>query len=233
MSSTTLDTKSLVPRAGLPKSINVVHLEHRQCKALQDVITSRLGTSKVVFGVCLRVSKRGAIEAIALATPTTAFLIAGGRKVSHHKKGSATFTIDLNHVLADPKCLLAGANIARLALLMNRDTGAHVSGLEALLLPAKTDHRDAQVTVADLVATHLSQSVQKRDIHALWLRNGNSDLCLRAWLLARYVPLLLRCSFSREGFLPHMSIQRWAPHLNTCGSRYICYRENVWGSCRM
>ncbi|KAI0800447.1 P-loop containing nucleoside triphosphate hydrolase protein [Fomes fomentarius] len=184
MSSTTLDTKTLVPRAGLPKSITVVHLEHRQCKALQDVITGRLDTSKVVFGVCLRVSKRGAIEAIALATPTTAFLIAGGRKVSHHKKGSATFSIDLNHVLADPKCLLAGANIARLALLMNRHTGAHVSGLDALLLPAKTDHRDAQVTVADLVATHLSQSVQKRDIHALWLRNGNSDLCLRAWLLA-------------------------------------------------
>ena len=183
-SSTTLSTRHLVP--GYSESISVVYVDARRCNIVQDVLNRSISTT--TLGVCLRLSKRGTVDAVALAMPTTAFLITVGKNASS-RKGPSSSVVDLAHVLDNPKCLLVGPNIARTALLLNRLIRAHVRGYEALSLPANLVNWHAQVTVADLAATHLRHSAQKREIHALCLRDKNADLCLRAWLLARYVPL--------------------------------------------
>ncbi|RPD58061.1 P-loop containing nucleoside triphosphate hydrolase protein [Lentinus tigrinus ALCF2SS1-7] len=172
MSTSTLSTQGLAP--GCAPTISIVHLHHRDCRIILDALDVGSQGTKVL-GVCLRLSKCGFIEAIALATPTTVFL------VSLSKAGAQR---SLRHVLQDPRCVLAGAGIARLALILHRNTGAHVRGAELLTLPAKPSGK--QISPADLASTYLSSQMrhQYRRIHGIWLRNSNNDICLKAWLLA-------------------------------------------------
>ncbi len=184
MSVSTINTQGLVP--GLAAQIRVVHLNHRNCRILRDALD--VGSANKVYGVSFRLSKRGAIEALALATPTTVFFVslneAGTQQSFHKGANAASKHAKLRDVLEDPRCLLAGVGIARTVLLLHRNTGAHVRGVELLALPAES--RGKQTSPADLASTYLSPTTSHRRIHALWLRASNDDICRKAWLLAWY-----------------------------------------------
>lgn len=192
MSVSTLSTQNLVP--GLNETVTVVHLHHRDCRIMRNALGVEADTK--VFGVTLRLSKRGSVEAVALATPTTVFLVsfskAGTQRSIQNGASSSSGNDELRYLLGDPRCLLAGAGIARLALLLHKNTGAHVRGAELLTLPVKP--KGKQTFPADLASNYLSSGVHHRRIHALWLRDSNNDICLRAWILAWYVSLL--CMYS-------------------------------------
>ena len=186
--TSSLSTRGLIP--GLPATITVVHLDARAC----DVIQNALNLNDTnIFGVSLRLSKHGAVEAVALATPTTVFLIAIGKTNASSKPGLSGSGVDLARVLANPCVLLAGLNVARIALLLHRQTGADVYGVELTSLPVKPAVK--HVSAADLAGTYINHNTPKRPIHALWLHDGNLDLCLKAWILVRYVSInaSLRC----------------------------------------
>ncbi|KAI0712807.1 P-loop containing nucleoside triphosphate hydrolase protein [Cerioporus squamosus] len=182
MSVSTLSTQDLVP--GLDATVSVVHLHHRDCRVIRDALDVGSGTK--VLGVSQRLSKRGSIEAVALATPTTVFLVSlskAGTALSIQNGASASSSdARLSHILEDPRCVLAGAGIARTMLLLHRATAAHVRGAELLALPAKPSGK--QTSPADLASRYLSPRTRHRRIHALWLRESNDDVCLKAWLLA-------------------------------------------------
>ncbi|KAI0737252.1 P-loop containing nucleoside triphosphate hydrolase protein [Daedaleopsis nitida] len=179
--STTLDTRGLAP--GLAPTISVVNVDYDKCDIICDTLA--LAPDPTFLGVSVRLSQnRGAIEAIALATPHTVYSVNIPKHTSTSKpKNPKLRRTDLVQVLEHPKCLLAGVRVPRLALLVQRKTGAHVLGVELLALPAKTES-GRPPTVADLVYTHLSHRTKKQRIHSLWLRNSNIDLCLKAWLMA-------------------------------------------------
>ncbi len=185
MSVSTVSTQGLVP--DLAATIAVVRLHQRNCRIVRDALD--VGSASKVFGVSVRLSKRGAIEALALATPTTVFLVSlneVGTQQSSHKGASASSKhAKLRDVLEDPRCLLAGADIARTVLLLHRNTGAHVRGVELLALPAESSGKPP--SPADLASTYLSPRTGRRRIHALWLRGSNDDMCRKAWILAWYV----------------------------------------------
>ncbi|KAI0800445.1 hypothetical protein C8Q74DRAFT_414277 [Fomes fomentarius] len=173
-----MSTRGLVP--GLAKSISVVHLDFRDCGIIQDIFNDS-GDSTAVLGATLRLCiKRATVEAVALATPTTVFLVFLGKKDPPTPASSAGVT--LFDILAHPKCLLAGLNIARTALLLHRQTGAVICGIELGALPLKSQSK--HVSAADLADQYISHNARKRDIHSLWLKEGNLDLALKAWLLA-------------------------------------------------
>ena len=186
--TSSLSTRGLIP--GLPATITVVHLDARAC----DVIQNALNLNDTnILGVSLRLSKHGAVEAVALATPTTVFLISIGKTNTSSKPGFSQSGVDLARVLANPCVLLAGLNVARIALLLHRQTGADVYGVELTSLPVKPAVK--HVSAADLAGTYINHNTPKRPIHALWLHDGNLDLCLKAWILVRYVSInaSLRC----------------------------------------
>lgn len=179
-----LRTRGLVPN--LAKSISIVHLDHRDCGVLQDVLDHAGGS--LVLGVSLRLSRKGrAVEAVALATPTVAYLVFLGRKdnTMQQQTPSSSFSsgVNLARILCHPHYLLAGLNVTRTVLLLYRQLGAHVVEVELTSLPTNGGRPSA----AELADTYLGPKVHKRDIHSLWLREGNLDLALKAWLLERCV----------------------------------------------
>ena len=179
-SDPTLYTRGIIP--GLPPTIPVVHLDHRSCLALQFAINLAADDHQLL-GISLRLSKNGRINAVALATPTKAFLVSLGKDATPSSAASSC-GITIARILENPRCLVAGLNVARTALLLHRQIGAHIYGVELTSLPVKRDH--GPVSAASLAYTFLD-SHRQRDIHALWLREGNFDLCLKAWILAKCV----------------------------------------------
>ncbi|PIL32979.1 hypothetical protein GSI_05097 [Ganoderma sinense ZZ0214-1] len=187
MSLTVLSTQGLIP--GYDETVSVVPAQSgASYTMLHDILNTGSGTK--VLGVCLRLSKGGTIEALALGTPTIVFLISfappaptgrkpnKGRKFPHRLAGET----NLRRVLEDPHCLLAGFHMPRLALLLHRQTSAHVLGVDLTTLHSKATRE--HTSAADLASTHLSMRADKHRIHALWLRETDDDLCLRAWLSA-------------------------------------------------
>ena len=185
MSSTTLSTQKLVP--GLPSTISVISLGAQSCGVLRDALNTGTGTK--VFGVSLRLSKKGLMEVVALGTPETVFLIslvhdnpAQKRRKQASKAKPPPDPVSLSHILDNEHCLLAGFQMPRLALLLQRQASAHVYGVDLSTLHAKNKRK--QVSAAELADRHLSNRVNQRNIHALWLRDEDDDICLRAWLSA-------------------------------------------------
>nr|VWO99306.1 GPI-anchored CFEM domain protein B [Ganoderma boninense] len=187
MSLSVLSTQDLIP--GYDETVSVIPFQSGAgCTMLHNILNTGSGTK--VFGVCLRLSKAGTIEALALGTPTVVFLISfappaptgrrrhSSRHFPHHLAGEA----NLGKVLENPHCLLAGFHMPRLALLLHRQTSAHVFGVDLTTLHSKATRE--HTSAADLASTRLSMRADKHRIHALWLREGDDDICLRAWLSA-------------------------------------------------
>ncbi|KAM5545183.1 hypothetical protein V8D89_001294 [Ganoderma adspersum] len=184
MSLTILNTQGLIP--GYDETVSVIPLQPTSCRMLDDILNTGSGTQ--VLGVCLRLSKTGTIEALALGTPTVVFLISfvpttsTGRRPNRGWISPPVGEVILGKVLENPRCLLAGFHMPRLALLLHRQTSAHVYGVDLTTLHSKATRE--HVSAADLAGTHLSMRADKHRIHALWLREDNDDICLRAWLSA-------------------------------------------------
>lgn len=186
MSLTILDTQGLIP--GYDETVSIIPLQSASCGMLDDILNTGSGTK--VLGACLRLSKTGTIEALALGTPTVVFLISfapttsTGRRPNRNRGRNlpAVGGVNLGKVLENPCCLLAGFHMPRLALLLHRQTSAHVYGVDLTTLHSKATRE--HVSAADLADRHLSMRADKHRIHALWLREEDDDICLRAWLSA-------------------------------------------------
>ncbi|TBU26537.1 P-loop containing nucleoside triphosphate hydrolase protein, partial [Dichomitus squalens] len=135
-----------------------------------------------VLGVSLRLSKKGVMEAIAIGTPDTAFLINLTAECYAEKSKNSSHDAGLAQILNNEHCLLAGFQMPRLALLLHRQTASHVYGIDLSTLHSKFTRK--QVSAAELADRHLSNRTNQRAIHALWLRDSDQDICLRAWLSA-------------------------------------------------
>ena len=152
MSTTTLSTQKLVP--GLPSTISVISLGAQSCGVLLDALNTGTGTK--VFGVSLRLSKKGLMEAVALGTPETVFLIslvhdnpAQKRRKQASKAKPPSDPVGLSHILNNEHCLLAGFQMPRLALLLQRQANKNLLRV-----------RSGQVEVVDPVK--LGEPIERR-----------------------------------------------------------------------
>ncbi|TFK82323.1 P-loop containing nucleoside triphosphate hydrolase protein, partial [Polyporus arcularius HHB13444] len=139
-----------------------------------------------VLGVAVRLSSSGAVDAVAFATPDVVFYLDSGGTHASMNKARA----ELERVLDDPRCVLAGFGMARLALHLYRHFGVHVQGVDLSTLFARST-RTPQ-SPAEFASDKIHPRVNKHRIHALWYHHEERDVCLRAWLSA----VLAQHSFS-------------------------------------
>ncbi|KAI1784393.1 P-loop containing nucleoside triphosphate hydrolase protein [Ganoderma leucocontextum] len=170
-------TQNVVP--GLPAAVPVKRFKADSCLALVDNLglSSQSSTGDPVpLAVSFRLTKRGLIEAFALATPTSVFQVT----VSSHESHRA-----LASVLRHPNCLFVAFDMARAALLIHRQFAVHTRGVDLTTLPCKTSSAGKmQHPAVRLAQELLPNPVYGQGICALFYRNSNKDLCLRAWLSA-------------------------------------------------
>ncbi|PIL32978.1 hypothetical protein GSI_05096 [Ganoderma sinense ZZ0214-1] len=171
-------TQKVVP--GLPADVPVQRLKADSCLALLERLglSSFTGTGDpILLAISFRLTKGGFIEAIALAADTTVFQVTVTKNTSHS---------DLASVLTHPRCLFVAFDMARVALLLHRQFGVHIRGVDLTALapepdPGSTRQHPAVTLAQDL----LPRPVYNQGICALFYRSTNKDLCLRAWLSAR------------------------------------------------
>ena len=182
-------TQNIVP--GLPADVPFQRLKADSCLALLDRLglsSNATASSPVQVAVSFRLTKGGHIEALALATPTTVFQVTVTKNAPHR---------DLASVLKHPSCLLVAFDMARAALLLHRQFGVHIRGVDlTLLAPDTPNGRKRPHPAVSLAQELFPPPVYNQSICALFYRSTNKDLCLRAWLSAWYV------CFRSPGVLP-------------------------------
>ncbi|KAI0712798.1 P-loop containing nucleoside triphosphate hydrolase protein [Cerioporus squamosus] len=131
-----------------------------------------------VLGIALRFSSGGVVDAVAFATPDVVFYLSS-RGTSAVPNKART---DLARVFDDPRCVLAGFGMARIALHLYRHFGVHVRGVDLSTLFARST-RTPQ-TPAEFASNKVGPDINRHRIHALWYHHEEHDVCLRAWLSA-------------------------------------------------
>ena len=162
----------------IPSQIPVKRLNARNCEDIQRILKTVEGT--VIFGVSLRLNKKGRIDAVALTTPATAFHVVLSQDAALDPPNARAMS--LGRVLQHPCVLLAGVHMPRLALILAHQLGTHVRGVDMSTL--YTNSTFLQHTPAELVGQVFTK-LQWDRIHRLWDCEANPDMWLRAWLCAR------------------------------------------------
>ncbi|TBU26538.1 P-loop containing nucleoside triphosphate hydrolase protein [Dichomitus squalens] len=163
--------QDLVP--ALVTSVPVKRLTADSCQ----VLINRLGRGSpevtiVPLGISLRLSKKGFIEAVALADSDQVFQITVTKDVSFAMLAS---------VLKHPRYLFVAFGMARVALLIHHQFGVDVRSVD---LSTMHDKSPREQQCAAHLARKLWGTVRAQGIHNLWWHHSNKDLCLRTWLSA-------------------------------------------------
>ncbi|KAI0359312.1 P-loop containing nucleoside triphosphate hydrolase protein [Trametes cingulata] len=177
-----LDTRMLVP--GLPEAVRVKRISSAGAGCGQLVTLLGLdigagGETKAV-GVSLRLTKKGAIDAIALATETLVvhIVLEGAAASALPENLKAALARTLSH----PECILAGMDMARILLLLHRQSGVHSQGVDLALL-CRVANKPPPAP-GSMAASVLHEDAKRYPINALWYDHKNDNLHLRAWLTA-------------------------------------------------
>lgn len=168
----------LIP--SLPASLPVKRYKADSCSPLVDQLrlASRAEAVAVVpLGISLRLSENGFIEAVSLSTPDEVFQITIAKHSSHAALAS---------VLGYQGVLFASFDMARIAILLQRQLGVNIRGVDLATYQYIPSRQPPAVYLAQKL---LSNRVRGTAICAIFYRKSNNDLCLRAWLSAWYAPL--------------------------------------------
>ncbi|KAI0333205.1 hypothetical protein GY45DRAFT_320850 [Cubamyces sp. BRFM 1775] len=175
----TLDTQDLVP--GLAKTLRYRRLKLDSCSGLGAILALDQGPEVKPVGVSMRLSGKGVITAVALATETTVLqLNMEGLTAGSNAQSS---TNALAALLGRSDCLLAGIGMPRIALLLRHQHQADGHAIDLPLLH-KNMVKEGLPSPGILAKELLGQGALEFKINALWYRDTNDALCLRAWLSA-------------------------------------------------
>lgn len=188
----TLDTQGLVP--GSVKTLRYHRLTLDSCSGLGAILALGQGPEVKPVGVSMRLSGKGVITAVALATETTVVQLntesnsVGPKTQSGSSNGPAN---GLASLLGRWDCLLTGVGMIRIALLLHHQLQADGCAIDLALL-----HKDlvekGLPSPGILAKQLLADQALEFKINALWYRDTNDALCLRAWLSAWCVLLCFR-----------------------------------------
>ncbi|OJT07637.1 ATP-dependent helicase upf1 [Trametes pubescens] len=173
-----LDTRKLVP--GLPEVINVKRVPSRRYDTLEALLAPGQGAKARALGASLRLSKKGSVESIALATETLVvqLTVEGNNTQSSGSSGSS-----LSGVLNHPRLILVGVGMAHILLLLHRQLNLRGRGIDLPIMFEGIAERGFP-SPGDIACDKLHSNARKYAINALWYRHTNDELCLRAWLCA-------------------------------------------------
>ncbi|KAI0644790.1 P-loop containing nucleoside triphosphate hydrolase protein, partial [Trametes meyenii] len=183
-----LSTRDLVP--GLPETVPVWYMELSTCRSLGALLG--LGTGRNLaqvevkaVGVSLRLSEKGAIHAIALATTQRVVQITVDvhTPVDSSAGNLSDGVRDLVNTLARPHCLLFGVAMMRAAILIRQQLGADSQSVDLPTLYSRLV-REGVPPPGRIASEVLHGRAKTYDINALWYCSSSKDLCLRAWISA-------------------------------------------------
>lgn len=192
--------QTILPTHIAPSQLRLRKLTPRTCDVLSKYV---LENGPAVLGVAVRLASNGAVNAVAFATSAEVFFVdiastsAGlstdastsrGSKVSvipnnynynsNSQHTNTKSTCGLDGLLHNPRCMLAGFSMARIALHLYRQCGLAVRGVDlGSVFPRMRN-------AAEFVAGKVHQDAPKYRIHALWCHQQVHDVCLRAWISA-------------------------------------------------
>lgn len=170
-----LGTRKLVP--GLPEAVSVKRVSSSQYGTLGTLLGLGQGAEERTLGVSLRLSKKGVIDSIALATETLIFqLNVDSNTVQHGVSG-------LYAVLNDPRNIVVGVGMSRILLMLHRQLDLRARGADLPVMFIRLVEKGLPCP-GDIVRDQLGSQARKYAINALWYGQSNDDLCLRAWLSA-------------------------------------------------
>lgn len=165
-----------------PSTISVRHFRPQQAG---EVARRLLDINPVVVGLCARLSPTYIVESIALATSNEAFLLKLEIGDSNELPSAAP---DLVRIL-DGFTFVA-FEMAQVALHIFRCSRQHVRGIDLSTLLSPSTKKPWKPSK---FAQRLCSDARNVDIDQLWEGDpecGFREVCLRAWLSARYASCL-------------------------------------------
>lgn len=164
----------------LPSPHSTILIHHYNGAKVAELSQKLFDARITVLGVAVKLSRNGDLEYIALAASNQVYLLRVDNKdAAKHTR--------LRSILNGSRFLLAGFDMATLALLIHRGIEQRLRGIDLSTLFATSAHKPW--SPSKLMAELVSPAARRTDIDQLW--NGDSqrgphEVCLRAWLSARF-----------------------------------------------
>lgn len=200
-------TQDLLPSKS--RQLLARHFDYRDVDAIVSAIQQ---TDAPYLGISLQMSAKGDVEALAFATANEAFYLklqdsvrsgidtnwrtgvdtdwrAGSVAASRVKSRNiaSTITNRLGKVLA-------GFQMARIALHLHRDVRWHVKGVDLSTLLVSS--RERTHYPSDFIYKKIDTYTRRREVDSLWYRGADNEdsmrrTCLRAWVSAMCIYLCI------------------------------------------
>ena len=170
----------------LPSPHSTILIHHYNGSKVAELSQKLFDAQATVLGVAVKLSRTGDLEYIALAASNQVYLLKVDNKdASKHTR--------LRSVLNGSRFLLAGFDMAALALLIHRGVEQRLRGIDLSTLFATSSQKPW--SPSKLMAEIVSPAVRRADVDQLWngdSQRGSHEVCLRAWLSARFeIPTFL------------------------------------------
>ncbi|KAH9856840.1 P-loop containing nucleoside triphosphate hydrolase protein [Lenzites betulinus] len=176
-----LNTRNLVP--GFPEKVMVKRLPSTHCDTLETLLGTVDRVAVKALGISLRLSKKGDIEAIALANTALVVHITVAKAHDPATSASDHEHSALSAVLNHSSRLVGGVHIARILLLLHRQVDIRAQGVDLpILFPSIIDKKPG--APGCISRRRLVSAARQYAINALWYSQSNDNLCLRAWISA-------------------------------------------------
>lgn len=162
----------------LPSAKHTILIHHFNSSKVTELSQKLLDARATVFGVSAKLSRTGDLEYIALAASDQVYLFKVDAK-------NAQKPVKLRSILNGFRFLLAGFEMAKLALLIHDGVGQRVRGVDLSTLLSTSAK---PWTPSRFIAERVSPTARRADIDKLWRVDsaGYREVCLRAWLSARF-----------------------------------------------
>lgn len=183
-------SQRLLRSQGVPRSLewNIYKSEHELAASLDRELRR---VPAPALGLAILVSTEGVLEALALATPRRVFVFyprGDAVKRSSREMAERVGTDAFAALLGGQKRPVVGFGMARMAMHVRNGVSAHVRGVDLSCMSSKS-------SPGEFVKSLLDQSSDTFAVDTLWdavppeLYNDPrrlENLCLRAWISARY-----------------------------------------------
>ncbi|TFK48133.1 P-loop containing nucleoside triphosphate hydrolase protein [Heliocybe sulcata] len=142
-------------------------------KNVDDAVEYLREISPSVLGISLHFSSQGSIKAIAFATPTQVVWVSTEKLAP---------TSGLGTLLRDASVRLASFDMAQVALLIYKDLGFHVRGVDMSTLIAPSTRAPFSPST---FAQKMGLALPSHKLDVLWDSNEEQDICCSAFLTAK------------------------------------------------
>jgi hypothetical protein len=171
---------------GIPSSIPVRSFSRQDAREPAGLLEAFDGCP--VLGVAVRLSAKGHVNLLALASPDRIYLLTTGSTDAEKFPANAS----LGELLGGSCTTVAGFEMAKLAIHIYNDLQCDVRGVDLSTLFSPCPRKAWEPS--DFAAKRMSSDINSHNIYNVWddsnEKRSGDHACLRAWFSARSCPSL-------------------------------------------